>query len=465
MSTDNISSVVSSGASTASSSRTEDRARIKELAAEFESLLLSNVLKDMRSSGRWSTSENGADTLGAETFDQTIDVELSRYLARAGGFGLSERLLGAFDALARISDAATTLSASNAETLPSMSGDAGGETPANETIPTPRTSVGTGSTSTTTYAGRTGWNSMRLEAPPSGGSGADWGGFNMDRALAGGDENSVKDAFMRWTYGSSFNPAGKSKEEIGAFMRDNVQNAREYGLNILDVQGDQILIETKEMGPEWVDIVSNAGTAEGKWQWLCQSEYGVEVGGGALGTALANLRSSSEGDARVRALLSGSSLTGDALLESLNAEMATPSAIQQLPAQAARNASAAEQYLAQAAQVSSSFGWRNDPITGASAFHSGVDLRAAEGDPVTSTAAGRVVFAGEDGGYGNSVVVEHANGMTTRYAHLSETVVGVGDAVEYGQLLGLVGQTGRATGPHLHYEVRVDGKAVDPMQE
>jgi len=118
----------------------------------------------------------------------------------------------------------------------------------------------------------------------------------------------------------------------------------------------------------------------------------------------------------------------------------------------------------QAATLTSAFGWRKDPLTGASRFHSGVDLKAAEGDPVSATGTGKVVFSGLNGGYGNSVVIEHANGIRTRYAHLSAALVNVGDQVNEGQPIGLAGHTGRATGPHVHYEVLAQGRAVDPLR-
>ncbi len=114
--------------------------------------------------------------------------------------------------------------------------------------------------------------------------------------------------------------------------------------------------------------------------------------------------------------------------------------------------------------VSSSFGWRRDPFHGMQKFHAGVDLKAAYGRDVPSAAAGTVTFAGERGAYGLMVEVSHANGTTSRYAHLSATSVAVGDAVGNGQVVGRVGQSGRATGPHLHFEVLVDGQRVDPAR-
>ena len=117
---------------------------------------------------------------------------------------------------------------------------------------------------------------------------------------------------------------------------------------------------------------------------------------------------------------------------------------------------------AAAGDVTSSFGWRKDPFTGAAKFHAGVDIRAAYGRDVMTAGAGRVVSAGVQGGYGQSVVVEHAPGLRTRYAHLSSIDVAPGQVVEGGSVVGKVGQSGRATGPHLHFEVLAHGKAVNP---
>jgi murein DD-endopeptidase MepM/ murein hydrolase activator NlpD len=114
--------------------------------------------------------------------------------------------------------------------------------------------------------------------------------------------------------------------------------------------------------------------------------------------------------------------------------------------------------------TSSAFGWRNDPFRGRRKFHNGVDLRAAYGTEVPTAAPGKVTFAGERGAYGLLVVVEHPNGIETRYAHLSSTAVQPGDSVAAGQTIGRVGSTGRSTGPHLHFEVLLDGKRVNPEQ-
>jgi len=112
--------------------------------------------------------------------------------------------------------------------------------------------------------------------------------------------------------------------------------------------------------------------------------------------------------------------------------------------------------------TTSPYGWRADPFTGAQKHHAGVDLGAAYGTAVPAAAAGRVVSVGEQGAYGTQIVVEHEPGLQTRYAHLSAVNVAVGDRVGQGQEIGRVGQSGRATGPHLHFELIRDGQRVDP---
>lgn len=115
-------------------------------------------------------------------------------------------------------------------------------------------------------------------------------------------------------------------------------------------------------------------------------------------------------------------------------------------------------------EFTSGFGVRSDPFLGRPAMHTGLDFRAASGDPVRVTANGKVVSAGWSGGYGRMVEVDHGNGLSTRYGHLSEINVKVGETVKIGHVVGLVGSTGRSTGPHLHYETRIEGEAVDPQK-
>ena len=114
--------------------------------------------------------------------------------------------------------------------------------------------------------------------------------------------------------------------------------------------------------------------------------------------------------------------------------------------------------------LTSRFGQRIDPILQRPAFHTGVDYRATKGYPVRTTAAGKVIFAKFNGGYGKVVEIDHGNGITTRYGHLSQFSVKVGDTVAKDDIIGGAGSTGRSTGPHLHYEVRVGGKPTDPMR-
>lgn len=112
--------------------------------------------------------------------------------------------------------------------------------------------------------------------------------------------------------------------------------------------------------------------------------------------------------------------------------------------------------------VTSDFGMRLDPFTEADAFHRGLDLSAARGTPVLATAAGRVVFAGSNAGYGRTVRIDHGHGIETTYAHLLEIKVRTGQQVKRWQEIARVGTSGRTTAPHVHYEVGVNGRAVDP---
>ena len=114
--------------------------------------------------------------------------------------------------------------------------------------------------------------------------------------------------------------------------------------------------------------------------------------------------------------------------------------------------------------VSSEFGMRIHPITKKRAMHYGIDLAVDEGVPVKAAADGEVIFSGNSGNYGNLVKIDHGNGIETRYAHNSVLKVKAGDFVRRGQVISLAGHTGRATGDHLHYEVRVNGEAVNPRK-
>lgn len=114
--------------------------------------------------------------------------------------------------------------------------------------------------------------------------------------------------------------------------------------------------------------------------------------------------------------------------------------------------------------LTSGFGWRRSPMTGASRMHQGLDISNRPGTPVRATARGSITFSGWDGAYGICIHVEHGAGIVTRYAHLQKSSVKVGDYVQRGDVIGAVGNTGRSTGPHLHYEVRLNGVPVNPMR-
>ncbi len=114
--------------------------------------------------------------------------------------------------------------------------------------------------------------------------------------------------------------------------------------------------------------------------------------------------------------------------------------------------------------ISSGYGGRSDPFGRGRSHHLGIDIDANSGDPVTAAAEGVVSFSGVRSGYGNVVEIDHGNGYTTLYAHNSRNLVRVGDVIRVGQLIAKVGSTGRSTGSHLHFEVHVNGRPVNPRQ-
>lgn len=113
-------------------------------------------------------------------------------------------------------------------------------------------------------------------------------------------------------------------------------------------------------------------------------------------------------------------------------------------------------------QLSSGFGYRRDPFTGRAAMHSGLDFKGPVGAPIFAAAEGRIRFVGRKQGYGNVVEIDHGNGVMTRYAHLSRFAAKVGQPVGAGDVIAALGNTGRSTGPHLHFEVRINDRAVNP---
>jgi murein DD-endopeptidase MepM/ murein hydrolase activator NlpD len=185
---------------------------------------------------------------------------------------------------------------------------------------------------------------------------------------------------------------------------------------------------------------------------------GVFTGGGGPGAAV---RQDLFANALADAVARGGGLgLADGIVRSLGGGSA-PARPAPLPAPGAPALAAAAPVEG---RVTSAFGGRTDPFTGLPATHRGVDYGAPEGTPIVAAAPGRVVFAGPRGGYGNSVEIDHGNGLVTLYAHAAEVGVRAGETVEAGQAIATVGETGRATGPHLHFEVRLEGRPVDPSK-
>ncbi|MDQ7833446.1 MAG: peptidoglycan DD-metalloendopeptidase family protein [Desulfovibrionaceae bacterium] len=134
------------------------------------------------------------------------------------------------------------------------------------------------------------------------------------------------------------------------------------------------------------------------------------------------------------------------------------------PARSGREQAATELAAPVSGVITSDYGWRGDPFTGRTAWHAGMDIAAPEGEAVAACWDGQVVFAGQKGGYGNAVIVEHQGGWRSVYGHLRSIDVRQGDVVAAGRKIAEVGSTGRSTGPHLHFELRYAGASVDPMQ-
>ncbi|MDD4722998.1 MAG: peptidoglycan DD-metalloendopeptidase family protein [Acidaminococcaceae bacterium] len=114
-------------------------------------------------------------------------------------------------------------------------------------------------------------------------------------------------------------------------------------------------------------------------------------------------------------------------------------------------------------EITSPFGWRTHPIFGTQTFHSGVDIGADYGDPILAADAGTIIYAGWISGYGNAVMIDHGSGLVTLYGHNTEVLVSVGQQVAQGQIIAHAGSTGNSTGPHCHFEVRLHGEPVNPM--
>ena len=119
---------------------------------------------------------------------------------------------------------------------------------------------------------------------------------------------------------------------------------------------------------------------------------------------------------------------------------------------------------AAAGLMSSGFGYRSDPFNGSGAMHAGLDFKGPIGTPILAAADGKITFAGWQGGYGNCIEITHANGLVTRYAHMTGFTAALGQDVKRGDQIGRMGSTGRSTGSHLHFEVRINGSAINPLK-
>ena len=116
-----------------------------------------------------------------------------------------------------------------------------------------------------------------------------------------------------------------------------------------------------------------------------------------------------------------------------------------------------------AGEITSDFGWRTHPITGSQSFHSGIDIGGDYGEPIYAAQAGTVEYAGWISGYGNAVIINHGGGISTLYGHCQALLVSTGQSVAQGELIAECGSTGNSTGPHCHFEVRVNGEPVNPL--
>jgi len=114
--------------------------------------------------------------------------------------------------------------------------------------------------------------------------------------------------------------------------------------------------------------------------------------------------------------------------------------------------------------LTSKFGWRISPFTGRRHLHRGIDLVNRIGTPIKATAAGKVIFAGKENFWGNAVFIEHRDGIVTKYGHMSSIAVSEGQSVHRGEIIGYIGMSGRTTGPHVHYQIEINEKPVDPLQ-
>jgi murein DD-endopeptidase MepM/ murein hydrolase activator NlpD len=185
------------------------------------------------------------------------------------------------------------------------------------------------------------------------------------------------------------------------------------------------------------------------------TEAAVEEAQADLDRAIAELQRVARGDPMITALLTGRPPGGDGFggrIASAQAGQGNPPTLTGLVS-----------YPVPFAPIVSRFGYRIDPFSGDVDFHPGLDIAASQGTPILAAAAGTVLVAGDSGGYGNAVVLDNGNSIATLYGHMVSVAVSPGQQVAAGDVIGYVGSTGMSTGPHLHFEVRLHGVAVDPL--
>ena len=346
MSVDAINSLIAKARETSAQRPESDaaaaaqREQLARIASEFESMLLGQMLRDMRNAGKWEdeSGEGGKNEFAA--MFETLDVELVSKLSQQGGLGLGKELLKGLERSYKPSAAA-------------------------EIQGTLKMGVPSGSTTTEAVIA-----AMKQSAAGF----VDTGSAKDVVATTGIDQTAMmREALMR---------AGVRADVAAAYVGSTDQS----------------------------DVVRDALGSLG-------------IGAGVAGAGFGRRDVEAVGTAYVAAAA------------------AAPAGLE---------------------GVTSEFGIRRDPINGRVRFHKGLDLRAAYGQEVRSAADGRIAFEGTQRGYGNTVVVEHADGVRTRYAHLSAADVREGDVVVAGQVIGRAGHSGRATGTHLHFEVMAGGRHVDP---
>ncbi len=244
---------------------------------------------------------------------------------------------------------------------------------------------------------------------------------------------------------------------------------------------DDLVDETRELEEDTelleVDAARAEAAAAAQRQAVAEQEASIEAVRAEQATARAQVRAEAAVESALLAEAQAEKAGYEQRTSSLEEESSAITELLRVRAaeQAARDAEARRQaqrvfragtgvlgYPVASPTITSGYGYRTHPIFGGRRLHAGMDLRAPTGTPILAAAAGTVVAAGYRGGYGNAVVIDHGGSLATLYAHQSRLAVSAGEQVARGQVVGAAGTTGNSTGPHLHFEVRVEGTPVDP---